>query len=220
MSLPWRVAESLLTLRSQIDAKYPNRSKVSDGAIGDEDHQNRDSDHNPWYGPGIVTAMDITHDPGNGVDIDSFTDELAASRDPRIKYIIANGLILDTRPRLSPWQWAGYDGPNEHTRHFHLSVVASPLCDDAKQWDIPSLRVEDNEVTPEDIDAIANRILHMPIERKGTGQSGFTSLHAVTAWSDYAWELGRTTSYEAATRAHGVVDADAVVDEIAERLAA
>ena len=138
--MTWRVAKSLLTLRDQIDAAFPNRSKASDGTIGDANHRNRNSDHNPWYGPGIVTAIDITHDPANGVDIDRLTDELAASRDPRIKYIIANGLILDSRPQYNPWRWVKYNGPNPHTRHFHLSVMPNPSCDDPRPWNLPSLK--------------------------------------------------------------------------------
>ncbi|EHR62623.1 hypothetical protein [Saccharomonospora cyanea] len=137
--MSWRVARSLLTLREQINDRYPNRNKASDGTIGDADHRNRTSDHNPWYGPGIVTALDITHDPANGVDIDRLTDELAASRDPRIKYVIANDLIMSGAGGPSPWTWREYYGANEHTRHFHLSVVASPLCDDDSPWNLPSL---------------------------------------------------------------------------------
>ncbi|RRO18361.1 hypothetical protein EIL87_09045 [Saccharopolyspora rhizosphaerae] len=135
----WRLAGSLETLRAQFDAAFPQRNKASDGTIGDGSHQSRDSDHNPWYGPGIVTAMDITHDPQNGVDIDRITDELAASRDPRIKYVIANGLIMDSRPGQSPWQWTKYHGSNPHTQHFHISVMDSPACDDRRPWNLPSL---------------------------------------------------------------------------------
>ncbi|MGP3924687.1 hypothetical protein [Streptomyces sp. 8N616] len=137
--MDWRVARSLDVLLEQLNKRFPARSTEHDGGIGDGDHQGRDSDHNPWYGPGIVTARDYTHDPAHGVDIDLITDELAASRDPRIKYIIANGLILDSRPEYHPWQWVPYDGPNQHTSHFHLSVVADPLCDDPRPWNLPIL---------------------------------------------------------------------------------
>lgn len=137
----WRVARSLDVLLGQINARYPGRSKASDGAIGDAAHASSDSDHNPWYGPGIVTARDYTHDPAAGFDIDAFTDELAASRDPRIKYVIANGWILDTRPGFNPWRWVRYNGDNPHTSHVHVSVVAAPACDDPRPWNIPSLGV-------------------------------------------------------------------------------
>jgi hypothetical protein len=137
--MAWRVARSLLTLRDQIDGRFPNRSRVSDGYIGDAAHATTDSDHNPWFGPGIVTAADWTHDPRAGFDIDRFTDELAASRDPRIKYIIANGWILDSRPPFSPWQWVRYYGSNPHTSHLHLSVMANSSADDTRRWNIPML---------------------------------------------------------------------------------
>ncbi len=135
----WRPARSLETMLAQFNERYPHRDTASDGIVGDADHQSRESDHNPWYGPGIVTAMDITHDPENGVDIDRITDELAASRDPRIKYLIANNLILDSRAGKSPWQWTPYSGSNPHVKHFHISVVADPSCDDPRPWNIPTL---------------------------------------------------------------------------------
>ncbi|MEU5693854.1 peptidoglycan-binding domain-containing protein [Actinosynnema sp. NPDC020468] len=125
-----------------MNARYPNRSRASDGSIGDAAHAatGSDSDHNPWVGPGVVTALDITHDPANGIDIDRFSDELAASRDPRIKYLIANALILDSRPQFHPWQWMVYAGSNPHTKHLHVSVMADAgLYDDARAWNLPSL---------------------------------------------------------------------------------
>lgn len=135
--MSWRVANSLETLRHQIDARFPGRSIAADGSIGDAAHQARgsNSDHNPWYGPGIVTARDFTHDPVHGLDIQQVSDQLVDSRDPRIKYVIANRLIATNRT----WQWAPYDGPNPHEAHFHLSVVADPRCDDTQEWSLPLL---------------------------------------------------------------------------------
>lgn len=135
----WRVARSLLTLREQINTAHPKRDKASDGTIGDDDHTKRGSDHNPWCGPGVVTALDITHDPAHGVDIDQLTDELEASRDKRIKYVIANRLIMSGRMGPSPWVWRAYSGTNPHTRHFHLSVLCDTAKDDTTPWKLPSL---------------------------------------------------------------------------------
>ncbi|KAB1984176.1 hypothetical protein F8144_28380 [Streptomyces triticiradicis] len=133
--MSWRVANSLETLLRQINARFPGRSVLSDGSIGDAAHQTRDSDHNPWYGPGIVTARDFTHDPKHGLDIQQMADQLLDSRDPRIKYVIANRRIATH----TDWQWGPYDGPNPHEKHFHLSVVADPLCDDPQNWQLPVL---------------------------------------------------------------------------------
>lgn len=141
--MAWRVANSLNALFNQFNARYPNRNRASDGSIGDAAHATTSSDHNPWVkdgSMGIVTARDFTHDPNNGMDIDRLTDELAATRDPRIKYIIANGWILDSRPGNSPWQWKKYTGANPHNKHFHLSVMSSKhLYDDGRAWNLPSL---------------------------------------------------------------------------------
>ncbi len=135
--MSWRVATSLETLRHQLDARFPGRSVASDGSIGDAAHQAHGSasDHNPWYGPGIVTARDFTHDPSHGLDIQQLADQLLDSRDPRIKYVIANRRIATRRD----WQWAPYDGTNPHEKHVHLSVVADPVCDDAGDWKLPLL---------------------------------------------------------------------------------
>lgn len=137
--MAWRVARSLDVLLGQINARFPQRSKASDGSIGDTAHASRSSDHNPWFGPGIVTARDYTHDPANGVDINRLSDELAASRDPRIKYVIANRLILDSRPGNNPWRWMPYYGSNPHTKHLHLSVMDNASCDDTRPWNLPML---------------------------------------------------------------------------------
>src|SRR5215472_9581086 len=61
----WRVAKSLARLRTQINDAFPQRSKSSDGTIGDAAHASRSSDHNPWIvddGIGVVSAFDVTHD--------------------------------------------------------------------------------------------------------------------------------------------------------------
>ena len=45
--MTWRVAKSLLKLKEQVNQAFPDRSKDSDGTIGDEHHSARASDHNP-----------------------------------------------------------------------------------------------------------------------------------------------------------------------------
>lgn len=133
----WRVARSLGRLREQCDAAWPARSTLSDGTIGDAEHATRDSDHNPWYGPGIVTAADITHDPAHGADMHKLAASLVASRDRRIKYLIWDERICSGSAGPAPWTWMAYDGINPHTKHMHVSVVASPLCDDLAPWRLP-----------------------------------------------------------------------------------
>lgn len=131
----WRLAKSLETLREQINKAAPGRSKASDGAIGDSEHATRVSDHNPWVkdgSMGVVTAIDVTHDPRNGVDAAAITEALKASGDIRLKYIIWNRRIWT--PSKSP-NWRAYGGVNPHDKHFHISVTSEkPLYDSTRVW--------------------------------------------------------------------------------------
>jgi hypothetical protein len=123
----WRVAESLLKLRTQVNAKFPNRKKDSDGTIGDLNHCPGSSDHCPNIldgGIGIVTAMDITHDPAHGLDAGVVAEKLRVGQDPRIKYIISNRRIANFQPLdgQPAFAWRPYTGANPHDKHFHISV--------------------------------------------------------------------------------------------------
>ena len=130
----FRTAESLLKFRSQIDAMAPGRDKSNDGTIGDTSHQARPSDHNPNK-DGVVTAMDITHDPRHGVDAGELAEILRLSKDPRIKYVISNRRIFSSEK--APWQWRPYNGANAHTQHVHVSVMGEKaLYDDTHPWPI------------------------------------------------------------------------------------
>ncbi|NIA71225.1 hypothetical protein HBA54_21735 [Pelagibius litoralis] len=138
----WRVANALLVLRDQVDAAYPSRNKTSDGTIGDEAHCPGPSDHCPNIiddGIGVVAALDLTHDPASGCDMQVLTRAIAGSRDPRIKYIIYNREICSSYEYEGqpPWTWRPYFGSNPHTRHAHFSVLAdADLYDDEAPWDI------------------------------------------------------------------------------------
>lgn len=156
--MAWRLAKSLEKLRAQINAAAPGRSKASDGTIGDEAHASRSSDHNPWVKDGkmgVVTALDITHDPRNGVDCRIIADHLKSSRDPRIKYVIWNRRIWT--PAVSHG-WRAYSGSNPHDKHIHISVVAEKkLYDGAGDW---AWRV----IHPQ---PAAPRVIEMPLLVKG-----------------------------------------------------
>src|SRR5262245_55857599 len=121
-----RLAKSLVTLIDQVDQKFPSRDKHNDGSIGDRAHQRGNSDHNPQIRDGtkgVVTALDITHDPTVGFDAQAFADSLRAAKDPRIKYVIFNGRIFSSVE--TPWVWrARNKGPGDHTEHVHVSVLA------------------------------------------------------------------------------------------------
>lgn len=134
--MAWRLAKSLETLRGQVNAAHPKRSKASDGTIGDAAHSSRASDHNP-NSAGVVQAIDITHDPASGCDAAKLAGALVASKDARIKYIIWNKRIVASYATggAMPWAWRPYTGSNPHDKHVHVSVSDDAAkYDDAKPW--------------------------------------------------------------------------------------
>lgn len=124
----WYIAKSLEVLRGQLNTLAPQRSKVSDGGIGDPAHSARTSDHNPTSS-GQVCARDFTHDPRGGLDCHWLADMLVRSGDGRIKYIIWNRRIFT--PGTG---WRTYTGANDHTSHLHLSVKAGMTGDGVHPW--------------------------------------------------------------------------------------
>jgi len=146
-----RLAHGLEKLRSQVNARWPNRSKDSDGWIGDASHQTRTSDHNPWIKDGndwVVSAIDLTHDPIHGFDSYLFADHLLAKQDPRLKYVISNRRIGSGPAGPSPGKWRKYTGSNPHDHHCHISIKSDKAdYDSTKDWVLEGMATPQEPVT-------------------------------------------------------------------------
>ncbi len=112
----WQLAPALVRLMQDVDAKWPNRVRISDGSIGDTAHSRRTSDHNPFLG--IVHAVDIT---SAGIDKQGLIQ--AAQNDSRTKYIISDGRIWQNGRYYKSGGWYKYTGSNPHNHHTHISVT-------------------------------------------------------------------------------------------------
>lgn len=64
--------------------------------------------------------------------------------------------------------------------HLHLEILINGVYVD------PDKYLED-EVTPEDIKAIANAVLDTPINQQGSKKGGRTTLRQQIAWMDHQW---------------------------------
>jgi hypothetical protein len=159
------VAPALDHLLAQINAAFPNRSKISDGGLGNAAHAARESDHNP-DGNGIVHARDFTHDPDHGFDSYKFAGQLLKCNDTRLKYVISNGRIgggpgyysgiSGYCPQgIKPGTWTPYKGPNLHTHHVHVSVEYDQSAFSVRDWNVPMLLGEDMPLSDEDFQRIA-----------------------------------------------------------------
>ena len=153
--MSYRLARSLVRMREQFNHHSSQRNKASDGWIGDARHAASTSDHNPWVRDGalgVVTALDITHDPKNRVDTYAIAEHMRTQKDPRVKYVISNKRIFSST--TAPWTWRNYTGSNPHSSHFHVSVNSSKHhYDDERDWNLfsnltPSTQAPASNVKP------------------------------------------------------------------------
>jgi len=134
--MAWRLAKSLVVFRNELNAIAPNRSKRSDGTIGDAAHAASDSDHNE-NDAGVVCAFDGTHDPAGGADMAAITEFLRQHPPRALKYMIFNRRICS---RKNGWRWVAYNGSNPHDKHAHFSTGEGPdghstgPYDDTSPW--------------------------------------------------------------------------------------
>ena len=106
----------------QATALVPKRKKASDGLLPSKAHihQNPNSDHNTGH------AVDLTHDPHNGIDCGDIYEKLKA--DKRVSYLIFSGRIWSAErgDRV-------YTGPNKHVKHLHISIKEE-CAKDTSPW--------------------------------------------------------------------------------------
>jgi len=126
------IAPALRKLRDQINAAYPHRDKASDGIWPSAAHSKAspNSDHEAG------NALDIDNELGKGIDVRSIAYSLALSRDPRISYLIHEGLIWNHSQG-----WRTYSGSNSHNTHLHISVKESERRD-ASAWSITPKKLD------------------------------------------------------------------------------
>ena len=123
-----------ITLRDQIDRRWPKRDKRFDGWIGDSAHAARGSasHHNPNK-MGIVHAIDVTENMGKGTARNGRTArrlanqllDYAASGLPgsnRLKYVVYENRIASGTYKKTFWSWR--HGNWAHTAHIHISFTS------------------------------------------------------------------------------------------------
>lgn len=176
-----KCAPALLTLRDQIDARWPSRSTASDGCCASSAHhqQNPSSDHEP-DAAGFAHAFDITNDATHGPNLDVLASLLMV--DHRIKYLIFQRRIWfpKGKPGGRPAGWSAYTGPNPHTKHLHCSIVAT-ATHDALPWPInavPPLGPTSPLPVPPEVEMFLYRESNTKViklyEGKGRIRSGLT----------------------------------------------
>lgn len=122
----WRPVAGIITLRNQVNKRWPKRDKASDGIVGDSAHAARPSDHNP-DSRGYVHALDIDEDFGRKGDNMRFANELieyarmGAKGSERLKYVVYEDRVASGTHKDQFWVWRG--SGFGHTHHIHVSFT-------------------------------------------------------------------------------------------------
>jgi hypothetical protein len=113
-TLAKKATPAAIAVLRQATAIKPSRKKASDGLLPSAAHQvqNPNSDHNTGY------AVDLTHDPVNGIDCVDIFEKL--KEDKRVKYLIFQGKIWSKEKAKQGNRI--YTGSNKHTKHLHISI--------------------------------------------------------------------------------------------------
>ena len=120
-----KATPAAIAVLRQATAIKPLRKKISDGLLPSAAHQkqNPDSDHNTGY------AVDLTHDPINGINCVEIFEKL--KEDKRVKYLIFQGKIWSKEKAKQGNRV--YTGSNKHNKHLHISINDG-MGNDTSPW--------------------------------------------------------------------------------------
>lgn len=121
----WYLNPFLTSWRGQVNTACPHRTKSSDGTIGDEAHQQTDSQHNRDT-DGSVDAWDCDVNLLGSPTPTGTAAEIALmwtligefERQPQAQLWIFRGRIANRD--VGNWRVRTYSGPNKHDHHCHF----------------------------------------------------------------------------------------------------
>lgn len=152
--MTWVVVPNLQELLEQMNKRFPNRDKASDGSIGDTAHKTGSSSHNadksgnPEWRDGDskdeVRARDFDKDlkDAGGVTMEHVVQLLVklarAGRLPHLRYVIFNKRIWHKRDNFVT---RTYTGSNPHDKHMHVNSDFTQAADSATgvNWHLTDL---------------------------------------------------------------------------------
>lgn len=140
--MTWKPVAGIPTLQAQVNKRWPERDKASDGVLGDASHAARQSDHNP-DSRGYVHAVDIDEDfRGSKHDNRWFADQLIAyarmkrAGSTRLKNVVYEQQVASGTYANHFWTWR--NGDYGHTKHIHVSF-SNVGEQDKNEFNIPIL---------------------------------------------------------------------------------
>lgn len=174
-----RQARSLDVLVAEVNALSPDRSKISDGGLGDAAHSSRASDHNV-NAAGVWRARDFTDDDtdddldggdfGDVFDCGWLAEQLVAMyHAPVVHPAMRSGAYTIHKGRIYSYDrrdegWRPYPGSNPHNVHLHQSVAtAASGYDSTAPW----LEETDDMFSDEDREMLRDLLAEVKQMRQG-----------------------------------------------------
>jgi hypothetical protein len=120
-----KATPAAIAVLRQATALAPKRKTASDGLLPSAAHLKASptSDHNTGL------AVDLTHDPVNGIDCAVIFEKL--KEDERVSYLIFNSKIWSKK--FAKQGNRNYTGSNLHSKHLHISIVPEK-ANDTSPW--------------------------------------------------------------------------------------
>ncbi len=212
-------------LREQVNERWPNRDKASDGWIADGNHS-PNSFHQP-DAEGWVRALDIDEDLGERGAMRALADQLAEycrlglPGSGRILHIVYEDQVASGTPgKGHPDYWRFRGSGYGHTQHMHISFTdaarrdARPYPLDILEADVP---LSDDDVK-RIADAVWNRVIKTGWQTDGTFDADNRQEVRAAALLADARGVARKVAYQGSPTTDEASIADAVVDEIGARI--
>jgi hypothetical protein len=220
-----RLVAAGVKLRDQVNARWPDRDTASDGWIADGNHDPA-SFHQP-DADGWVRALDLDENLGERGAMRVLADQLAAHcrrGEPgsgRILHIVYEDQVASGTPgKGHPDYWRFRGSGYGHTQHMHISFTDAARRD-GRPFPLDILE-SDMPLSDDDVKRIAAAVWNTVIKTGWQNDGTFDAtnrqdVRALTALSD-ARGVARKIAYQGSPTTDEAAIADAVVDEIADRI--
>lgn len=170
--MAWILIPCLIQLRNEFNQLAPGRDKSSDGSIGDGEHSQNSSDHNPDETGKTPTKDADSKNEVHAIDVDRDLKLDGVTMEDCVQLLIRRhkagdedrlqNIIFNRRIWSRSWGWTPkpYSGPNPHDHHAHFSARYTTAQESStRAWGLLSLRPKTQE---DDVSAWTEDIIPNP----------------------------------------------------------
>jgi hypothetical protein len=188
--MEWTLTKGLQNLINQVNARWPDRDKSTDGTVGDANHASGTSGHNPDDSPYDNAEWDGDADNRSEVrawDMDADLREPGTTTQQLVDHIrhlpnvgsVLRYIIFDRKIYHSSVGFApeAYTGPSPHTGHVHFSGARSQASDENTTFDFKLEEVGDMGLTEAQTKAAMLALLRSPEGKAALAAAAGAGVH-------------------------------------------